>query len=288
MSRPCPACGGSEQAPLFTKFGHRLVLCPACGTARVAELPSPEAIRAIYSLDYFKGAPDKYGYADYMAEEPHTRASFAEKARKLRALAGRGLALDIGCANGWFLDLLGDGFEKKGVEMSKELVGAAPVPKGVDIWVGDFLKYDAPAASVDVATLWDVLDHVPDPPAFLRKTFGLLKPGGVLAINLGDRESPFARLLGKRWHIYIPPTHLTYFSRRGLERLLKVTGFEVTGVEYEWKSVPLSLVLFRVSYILGWKWLGAFGTRNAESWWGKLKVSFYLGDVMTVYARRPA
>jgi len=42
-------------------------------------------------------------------------------------------------------------------------------------------KGHAPA-SFDLVTLWDVIEHVPDPQALLRTIRGLIKPGGKLLL----------------------------------------------------------------------------------------------------------
>src|SRR5262249_12999095 len=137
--------------------------------------------------------------------------------RRERA-AGR--LLDVGCATGAFLRCAADaGWEVVGVEPAAALsAGAREVLAGRGEGIGATLQ-DArlPPASFDAGTLWDVLEHVPDPVAFLRTGAALLKPGGHLYANVPDLDSLQARVLRGRWPLLLPE-HLTYFSRRSLRR----------------------------------------------------------------------
>lgn len=284
--RPCPACRAAAARPLFIKAGWELVECSSCRTAYTAVLPTDAELQAHYSLDYFKGNRDKFGYVDYAAEEPFNLETFRPKVAALRRRhPSGGRVLDIGCATGGFLGLMGEGWTRRGVELSAELVAASPPPPGVDVWVGRFEDYPESGEKFDAVTLWDALDHVPDPRATLEKARRLIKPGGTLAVLQGDRGSLFARLLGRRWHIYIPPTHLTYFTRQSLTALLRDTGFAVEESSYEGKWVPLGLAFFRLSYIVTlpvvrrlYEWVNA-------SRLGRLKFYVNLFDVVTLYAR---
>lgn len=285
MDRPCPACGRAGARELFEKAGHRLLEC-ACGTAFAARLPSAAELSAHYGLDYFQGNPAKFGYVDYAAEEKFLLQSLAGKAARLRRSPGPGRVLDVGCATGGFLRMLGPDWDRRGIELSRELLESRPPEAGLRVWNGDFLAYPESEGPFDAVTMWDVLDHVPDPAAALRKARALLRPGGTLALNLGDRDSLFARLLGRRWHLYIPPTHLTFFTRGSLAALLERAGFRVEEVEYEGKWVPLSLAFFRLSYILTHPFFRRLSDRMSQRPLGRLKVYVNLRDVMTVYAVR--
>jgi SAM-dependent methyltransferase len=284
--RPCPSCRAEAARPLFIKAGWEIVECSSCLTAYTSVLPSDAELEAHYSLDYFKGNQSKFGYVDYAAEEPFNLETFQPKAARLRERhPDGGRVLDVGCATGGFLGLMGEGWDRRGVELSAELVAASPPPPGVNVWVGRFEDYPENGEKFDAVTLWDALDHVPDPRATLVKARRLIKPGGTLAITQGDRASLFARLLGRRWHIYIPPTHLTWFTRESLTKLLEDTGFSVEEARYEGKWVPLSLCFFRLSYILTWPVIKRLSDWMKDSAVGRLKFYVNLFDVVTLYAR---
>jgi len=281
----CLVCEESNFRFLFEKNDYSVQECLSCKTARVETIPSPEALRKHYDLSYFKGSKEKFGYVDYATEEEGLVPTFKSRKTRIESEISKGRILDVGCATGGFLKVFGPHWEKHGIELSSELLEAHPAPKDISIWIGDFLEYET-ADLFDVITLWDVLDHARDPAAMLEKAAKLLRPGGLLCVLVGDRTSLFARVLGKRWHLYIPPTHLTFFSREGLSRLLDKTGFEFLSRTYEGKWVPLSQCFFRLSYILPFKFIWKLYEWLADTRLGRLWIPINLRDVALVYSRK--
>ena len=63
-----------------------------------------------------------------------------------------------------------------------------------------------------------------------EKAYEVLKPGGRLFLTTGDIGSWVARIQGPRWRLIHPPTHLHYFSKATITRLLTGLGFSVQEV----------------------------------------------------------
>ena len=79
-------------------------------------------------------------------------------------------------------------------------------------------------------TLWDVIEHMPDPGIVVRECWRLLRPGGILGLGTPDIGSPLARLMGRRW-MWLIRVHLHYFTRYTMSRLLTEAGFRVKCVQ---------------------------------------------------------
>jgi hypothetical protein len=71
-----------------------------------------------------------------------------------------------------------------------------------------------------------VIAHLVDPRAEMRRVVERIRPGGLWLVETWDRESWTARLFGRRWHEYSPPSVLHWFSRRGLSALARELGFQ--------------------------------------------------------------
>jgi SAM-dependent methyltransferase len=136
--------------------------------------------------------------------------------------------LDVGCASGVFLSQMVEaGWKATGVEPSetlcalarKRLQGRATLHCAV-------LEEAQVETGFDAITLWDVLEHVPDPLAFLVACRRLLHPGGFLFLNVPDLDSVQARLLGRRWPLLLPE-HLNYFNRPSLLLCGKKAGLQI-------------------------------------------------------------
>jgi SAM-dependent methyltransferase len=75
--------------------------------------------------------------------------------------------------------------------------------------------------------MFHVLEHVSDPHSYFEQARTLLRPGGLLIIQVPNAACWQMRLLGKRWNGLDVPRHLWNFRPRDLEALLERNGFEV-------------------------------------------------------------
>ena len=274
----CNMCGGSEHRHLFRKFGYELLRCRHCDLVFVGNPPGAEEVAAFYSAE-----------AAYHGEllDPADPAfgRITEVARQHLAMLrrgvprGQGLALlDIGCSSGLFLnEARGAGFTVRGAELSPDTAAFARGHFGLDIHAGDWREAGYADASFDVVTLFDVIEHLPDPLAELRAIRRLLKPGGVLLQSTPNIDGLFPRLSYKTaklldyWPHPEPPHHLYQFSDRTLADMTERAGYEVTRVDQtriafgynfggpgSWKVSPKLLayaLLFAPSALVG-PWLG--------------------------------
>ncbi len=88
------------------------------------------------------------------------------------------------------------GWEALGIELNERAAAYARDRMGLDIITGNFLEADLPNHYFDVISLWDVLEHLPDPLPVLKKISQIIRPGGLLVLNLPNPESWEARRFG--------------------------------------------------------------------------------------------
>lgn len=135
---------------------------------------------------------------------------------------------DIGAGTGEFVEVARTGgFDAVGIEPSTWAVSAAR-DLGVDIFEGELSTWlSGGGGRADLATLWHVLEHMPDPAALLRELRGALTPGGRVIIEVPNRQSSESQRLGSAWHGTQLGEHVTHFSPDGLRKLLELNGFSV-------------------------------------------------------------
>jgi 2-polyprenyl-3-methyl-5-hydroxy-6-metoxy-1,4-benzoquinol methylase len=218
----CLVCNGDYEESQYPG----LLRCSSCGfiTADVA-LSSAE-LKALYGEHYFCGEE----YRDYSAERPtlkrHFRARLTQLLKYTPDARSRHL-LEIGCAYGFFLELANDYFATvEGVDIASHAIRYANQHLNVVATEGDFLDY-TPHNPIDVVCMWDTIEHLERPHAYVEKLARILPPGGIVALTTGDIGSIVARLRGSKWRQIHPPTHLHYFSRSTLTKLLQLRGFRV-------------------------------------------------------------
>ncbi|GEJ58677.1 class I SAM-dependent methyltransferase [Anaeromyxobacter diazotrophicus] len=218
-----PARGGagvSHAAYACTSFGHRahgpIWVCEACGF--LVQWPAPDPVRLL----------EAYGAVEdplYLAEKENRYLTFRRALGLLGPPAGRRL-LDVGAYCGIFVDVAREaGFAAEGIELSRWAVREARA-QGLPVRNETLSEAARAGARYDVLTLWDVIEHLPDPRQELSAAARLLRPGGELHVSTIDARSLFARALGARWP-WLMDMHVVYFDRRTLPRLLEETGFRV-------------------------------------------------------------
>ncbi|MBI2474515.1 MAG: class I SAM-dependent methyltransferase [Candidatus Taylorbacteria bacterium] len=251
--RPCPACAAKMANFFAEKNGHRIFKCLACSSLFVSKLPSETA--SIYGEKYFWGAESGFGYVDYDTDKEPMRKVFEQCVERISQISGRkGRLVDIGAATGYFMKLAKKmGWEAEGVEIGRE---AAEVGRrqGLKMLTATIAELSG-AEKFDAITMFDVIEHVKDPEADFRKAHDLLKDDGALVIITPNSGSLYARLLGKRWHLIVPPEHLSYFTRAGMQTLLEKSGFQVIEMKAPGKWFTLEYILHT---LLRWQGLGVW------------------------------
>jgi SAM-dependent methyltransferase len=233
--RDCAVCGAAQPVLQFAKDGYSMVQCRACGLLYVGEDPATIDFDALYGEAYYTGGSDAV-FADYVGQEAARRAQARRKLALLRWLPPRvprqGRLLDVGCAAGFFLAEARRHYEVQGVELSAWSSAYARDRLGLPVFTGTLQQAMLPADRYDVVTLWDVIEHVPDPVPLMQEAARVLRPGGRLVLTTGDWGSAYAQRRGEQWHLMTPPWHLSMFSRATLTRAAAKAGLAVAG----WRS----------------------------------------------------
>ena len=93
--------------------------------------------------------------------------------------------------------------------------------------------------SLDIATAFQVVEHVNEPELFLKEIYRSLKPGGVACIATPNLHDIMLRLGGDPYRqFFFRTAHRWYFSGPGLARLAEEAGFHVRKLGY-WQEYDL-------------------------------------------------
>ena len=146
--------------------------------------------------------------------------------------------LDFGCGAGGFLKFLREKNTVAGrpLELTGHDVGSyATLLKSKDgfrILDLDEIRRE-PAASFDVISLIEVIEHLPEPLPPLELIARLLKPGGLLLLTTGNLDSPAARRSGIHYRYCVPEIHVSLFTPRTLARLYARVGLTSYPVRFD-------------------------------------------------------
>ena len=137
-----------------------------------------------------------------------------------------------------------------------------------------------------VITMWDVIEHISNPIMAISKASELLEDGGIIAINTPDSGSLFAKVLGKKWHLIVPPEHLFLFDKKNMEDLLKKQGFEVLLTANIGKKFTLRYIFQVGANWLNLKLIKYMADFLNHNFLGGLPVSLNLRDNFFIIARK--
>jgi 2-polyprenyl-3-methyl-5-hydroxy-6-metoxy-1,4-benzoquinol methylase len=208
--------------------------------------------------------------------------TFAKSLREIEKLyPQRGRLLDVGTAGGSFLSVAKKaGWDVAGCEPNRWLCEWGNKHYGLKIKPGTIFDMKLQDISFDVLTLWDVLEHTPDPKATLKECSRVLKPGGMLVVNYPDISSLIARLMGRRW-VFLLSVHLYYFTPETLRKMLEELGFRVIKRRVHWQTLELGYILFRMEAYLkpiakaaGWV-VGKLGLAHFQ-------IPYWMGQVLVI------
>lgn len=121
---------------------------------------------------------------------------------------------------------------------------------GISVQQGTIFDGKYNADSFDVITLWDVLEHTPDPKAVLTECNRILKKDGLLVVNYPDISSWVAKIMGKKW-VFLLTVHYYYFNRKTIRALFRKCGLSPVKMRPHFQTLELDYILFRASAYIG-------------------------------------
>jgi len=220
----------------------QVVGCRVCHLVYINPRPRAELI-----LEGYAEAEDPIFAAQNQARIRGFRKTLEGVVKRLGISPAGKRVLDVGCAGGAFLVAAREmGFAVTGIEPARWMAAYGRENYQLDIRDGILEPGSFEAHSFDVITLWDVIEHLPQPLETLQIVRSLLKPGGVLLVNYPDIGTLAARTLGRRWPFWLS-VHLIYYTRKTLTEQLRRAGFAVLWFESFWPVLPLGYVAQRAT-----------------------------------------
>ena len=232
-----------------------MINCKSCKFIHVHPIPSNEELYAFYNNDFYQKTKPNYiqgnekdiQYLNYTFDEKLDilEKHVSSKSRKI---------LDIGSGPGFFL--------RRARQRKWQVLGIEPSP----IAYNHSKKHNIPTiqkffhqvnikqiGKFDVIHIFDVLEHVNDPISMLKKSYSLLKRGGMIVVEVPNDFNPLQKVvqkvLGKKeyWITLSSDSknsgnldHINYFDFSTISDVLTRTGFKIILKE---STFPLELFL---------------------------------------------
>jgi GT2 family glycosyltransferase/SAM-dependent methyltransferase len=250
---PCLRCGsqevdyltsGTDRLYRTTTADFQIAQCKICGLSRLSPRPEPAQLANFYPRNYwFDPAQDTASrwaehYRRFVLQD-HVR--FVMQSHRDAALSGP--ILDVGCGGGLLPGMLRErGVAAMGLDSSQQACQIAWQRHHVPTIQSDLTSAPFPPESFSLITLFHVLEHLPDPGAYLDAARELLRPGGRLIVQVPNLDCWQFRALGRRWNGLDIPRHLTDFRTEDVVYFLEKHGFQMVRTKhFSWRDNPAGL-----------------------------------------------
>jgi 2-polyprenyl-3-methyl-5-hydroxy-6-metoxy-1,4-benzoquinol methylase len=234
----CPACESSHSSFQFRKMGFDYEECLNCKTLFVNPRPTADAFSC-----YYEDSPSvRFWATNFYRETAESRRELIiiPKAMIIRdyllqfvsPFPDDSCVIDIGAGYGIFCEeliKLMQGTKVIAVEPSISLQKIC-LEKGLKVVskpLEDMDVDDISGFNLIAATSFELLEHLHNPSLFLSKCSNLLQPGSLLILTTLTWDGFDLQVLREKSTSIHPPHHINFFSKMGMEILLKRYDLEI-------------------------------------------------------------
>ncbi len=189
------------------------------------------------------------------SEEFRENRYWANQVKIIMRLLGRKpvSVLDVGCRTGDFLMHWDSGIAVEGVELDRNNIQIAR-KRGLTVYNGFFenIKFNK---KYEVVTCYALIEHLVNPVVSLDKLARIVTPDGIMVVMIPTHQSIKRWIIdaftSMRWHMYSPPEHLNFYSKKFLDSYLSSKGFNLQyrywtsgGMFNPFKNIPFANCFF--------------------------------------------
>ena len=238
----CPICNSSDIVNAFNVVDHfstkekfPIYDCSNCGFRFTNNFPSDDIIGRYYdSPDYISHSDSKKGVVNRLYHF-FRKQMLRKKVNMVSKYTLGARLLDIGSGTGYFLNAAKErGFKVSGIEKDSKAREYAISNFGLDVKDEKSL-WGIENESLDVITLWHVLEHMQNLNDVVAKIKSILKPDGVMILALPNHISHDGKKYKDYWAAYDVPRHLWHFTPDTVEKMLSKHKFKIM----KQKTMPL-------------------------------------------------
>jgi 2-polyprenyl-3-methyl-5-hydroxy-6-metoxy-1,4-benzoquinol methylase len=216
-----------DKQKLFIKNGYPIIDCTECGRRFTTIHDVNSHLSRVYSDDYFFEGQD--GYPNYLDEKDSLIKYGMQYAKVIRRYSKPGKVLDVGCAAGFIMK----GFEQSGwdcygLEPNETMASYGRTELNLNITASGLENYSS-EIKFDLITIIQVIGSFYDVDKAIENVSKLLDQNGLVLVESWNMKSIAARVFGKNWHEYCPPSVTNWYSKKTLIKLFDSHGFEIIG-----------------------------------------------------------
>jgi 2-polyprenyl-3-methyl-5-hydroxy-6-metoxy-1,4-benzoquinol methylase len=228
---PCPLCNSQQNIFVMKKDGFSLVACELCTFVFVNPRLSSEAYISTYNSPNYGHIINNLALESHDYRKTRFGIERIEAIERFHSSSLEKSLLDIGSASGFFLEAASDrGWNAMGLELTESAVTFSR-SRGNVVHQLTLEAASFGSGEFSVVTMFDVLEHLPDPLVSLKSIYDILRPSGLVYIYVPNWNSAARLLTGENSHFIWPTHHLSYFTPLTLSAALESSGFVIESIE---------------------------------------------------------
>lgn len=150
----------------------------------------------------------------------------------LKKIKDKGIILDVGCAEGFFLKGIEDNscWKAEGVDVIKAAIDFANEKLKARAYFETLDTLKDCTARYDFIRMNNIIEHVQNPVAFLKKANEILKPGGFVFCSTpnGVQDGSVLKVANRQGTILnLFENHFFYYKPKTLKAIFEACGFEI-------------------------------------------------------------
>lgn len=221
----CPNCGSYQLLKFASINKWILIKCKNCALV-ITSLPPTYKIEK-FNKNYYT----KEYLNNYEARKDKLTRRFIVRLKEIEGIKRGGNLLDVGCSTGLFLRTVYENSEYRwklfGIDINKNSIQFAKTKVQAEFFGTSLDKKRFKENFFDCVTCFDVLEHDTDIKGNLEKIYRILKPGGLLVVQVPNHRSVMTYLCGRNWDWWFIPDHVLHFSPTVLSKILSDNDFVI-------------------------------------------------------------
>ena len=230
----CPNCDSQTLNECFkgTDYSHTgeaftVVSCNDCSFTFTQDAPDQNSIGKYYESDDYVSHSDTQKGLFYSMYHLVRKYMLGQKRKMIEKSSTKGKLLDIGCGTGYFLNEMKEhSWHCEGIEQDEKTREYGVNKFKLDINAPSHLA-SIPNASLQVVSMWHVLEHVHNLGEQIQQIHKALDAKGTLVVAVPNRDSYDAKKYKKYWAAWDLPIHLWHFTPDTMAKVMAKNGFKV-------------------------------------------------------------